>query len=200
MPVILHAAKENRNIITETYLSMNEITRPPYRGGTATKTAYLGLFMSLAIIMGYVEAIIPVQMPFPGMKLGLPNLVIAAILYIYSWEDAIVISVLRVVVIGMLFGNMFSIAYGLAGAVLSLMVMAILKRTDIFGVVGVSAAGGTAHNIAQTAVAFLIVKGFPVRMYLPLLMIAGLIAGTLIGIADALIIPRISSLKERNKK
>ena len=175
---------------------MNEITRPPYRGGTATKTAYLGLFMSLAIIMGYVEAIIPVQMPFPGMKLGLPNLVIAAILYIYSWEDAIVISVLRVVVIGMLFGNMFSIAYGLAGAVLSLMVMAILKRTDIFGVVGVSAAGGTAHNIAQTAVAFLIVKGFPVRLYLPLLMIAGLIAGTLIGIADALIIPRISSLQK----
>ena len=175
---------------------MNEIKHPPYRGGTATKTAYLGLFLALAILMGYIEAIIPVQMPLPGMKLGLPNLVIAAILYMYSWKEAIVISALRVVVIGLLFGNMFSIAYGLAGAVLSLMVMAILKRTDIFGVVGVSAAGGTAHNIAQTAVAFLIVKGFPVRMYLPLLMIAGLIAGTLIGIADALIIPRITSLQK----
>ena len=175
---------------------MNEITRPPYRGGTATKTAYLGLFMALAIIMGYVEAIIPVQMPLPGMKLGLPNLVIAAILYMYSWKEAIVISALRVVVIGLLFGNMFSIAYGLPDAVLSLTVMALLKKTDIFSIVGVSAAGGTAHNIAQTAVAFLIVKGFPVRIYLPLLMIAGLIAGTIIGIADALIIPRISSLQK----
>lgn len=171
---------------------MNVLKRPPYRGGTATKTAYLGLFMALAILMGYVEAIIPVQMPIPGMKLGLPNLVIAAILYIYSWKEAIVISVLRVVVIGLLFGNMFSIAYGLPGAIFSLLVMALLKRTDVFSIVGVSAAGGTSHNIAQTAVAFVIVKGFPVRWYLPVLMIAGLIAGTLIGFADALIIPRIS--------
>ena len=70
---------------------MNEIKRPPYKGGTATKTAYLGLFMALAILMGYVEAIIPVQMPVPGMKLGLPNLVIAAVLYLYSWKEAIII-------------------------------------------------------------------------------------------------------------
>jgi heptaprenyl diphosphate synthase len=170
---------------------MNVIKRPPYRGGTATKTAYLGLFLALAILMGYIEAIIPVQMPLPGMKLGLPNLVIAAILYIYSWKEAVIISALRVIVIGFLFGNMFSIAYGLPGAVFSLLVMAVLKRTDFFSIVGVSAAGGTAHNAAQTAVAFLIVKGFPARMYLPVLMIAGLIAGTLIGIADALIIPRL---------
>ena len=173
---------------------MNVMKRPPYRGGTATKTAYLGLFMALAILMGYVEAIIPIQMPMPGMKLGLPNLVIAAILYLYSWKEAVIISAFRVIVIGFLFGNMFSIAYGLPGAIISLLVMAILKRTDIFGIVGVSAAGGTAHNIAQTAVAFFIVKGFPVIWYLPVLMIAGLIAGTLIGLADALIIPRINPL------
>ena len=170
---------------------MNVIKRPPYQGGTATKTAYLGLFMALAILMGYVEAIIPVQMPVPGMKLGLPNLVIAAILYLYSWKEAVIISALRVIIIGFLFGNMFSIAYGLPGAVFSLLVMSMLKRTCVFSVIGVSAAGGTAHNIAQTAVAFLIVKGFPVRWYLPLLMITGLIAGALIGLADALIIPRI---------
>lgn len=170
---------------------MSVIHRPPYRGGTATKTAYLGLFLALAILMGYVEAIIPIQMPMPGMKLGLPNLVIAAILYIYSWREAVIISMLRVIVIGFLFGNMFSIAYGIPGAVFSLLIMALLKRTGIFSIVGISAAGGTAHNIAQTAVAFFIVKGFPVRIYLPLLMIAGLIAGTLIGFADALLIPRV---------
>jgi heptaprenyl diphosphate synthase len=170
---------------------MNEMKRPPYKGGTATKTAYLGLFMALAILMGYVEAIIPVQMPIPGMKLGLPNLVIAAVLYLYSWKEAVIISALRVIVIGFLFGNMFSIAYGLAGALFSLIVMAALRRTAVFSIIGVSAAGGTAHNVAQTAVAFLLVKGFPVRWYLPVLMIAGLIAGTLIGLADALVIQRI---------
>lgn len=173
---------------------MNALKRPPYRGGRATRTAYLGLFLALAILMGYVEAILPIQMPVPGMKLGLPNLVIAAVLYMYSWKEAVIISSLRVIVIGFLFGNMFSIAYGLPGAVFSLLVMAVLKNTDRFSIIGVSAAGGTAHNIAQTLVAFLIVKGFPVRWYLPVLMIAGLIAGTLIGIADALIIPRISPL------
>ena len=173
---------------------MNVIKQPPYRGGTATKTAYLGLFLALAILMGYIEAIIPVQMPLPGMKLGLPNLVIAAILYIYSWKEAVIISSLRVIVIGFMFGNMFSIAYGLPAALFSLLVMAILKRTDIFSIVGVSAAGGTVHNIAQTVVAFFIVKGFPVNWYLPFLMIAGLIAGTLIGLADALIVPRIYPL------
>lgn len=170
---------------------MNETKRPAYQGGIATKTAYMGLFLALAILMGYVEAIIPVQMPVPGMKLGLPNLVIAGILYIYSWKEALVISALRVIIIGFLFGNMFSIVYGLPGAVLSLLVMAGLKKTRRFSIIGVSAAGGVMHNAAQTFMAFLIVKGFPVRWYLPLLMLAGLAAGTLIGMADAVIVPRI---------
>lgn len=175
---------------------MDEFKQPHVKGGIATKTAYLGLFLALAILMGYVEAILPVQMPVPGMKLGLPNLVIAGILYMYSFREALVISAVRVVVIGFLFGNMFSIAYGLPGAVLSLCVMAALKRTHIFGIIGVSAAGGVTHNAAQAAVAYILVKGFPIRWYLPVLMLAGLLAGVLIGIADALILPRIHPSKE----
>jgi heptaprenyl diphosphate synthase len=133
-----------------------------------------------------------VPVPVPGMKLGLTNLVVAAILYLYSWREAIVISVLRVVVLGFLFGNMFSIVYGLSGAVLSLAVMAVLKATDKFSIVGVSCGGGVAHNTAQVIMATIMVTGFPWNWYLPILMIAGLIAGFLIGIADAIIIPRIT--------
>ena len=156
------------------------------------KLALLGLFCAVAIIFGYVETLIPVFAGIPGIKLGLANLSVLFILMRYSLKEALIVSGVRIVVIGFLFGNMFSITYGLPGAVFSLLIMAVLKRTGIFSIIGVSAAGGTAHNIAQTAVAFLIVKGFPVRWYLPLLMIAGLLAGTLIGFADSLIIPRIS--------
>lgn len=173
---------------------------PSYNGGKASRTAYLGLFMALAIIFGYIESLIPVPVPVPGMKLGLTNLVIAAILYIYSWREAIVISAVRVVVLGFLFGNLFSIVYGLSGAILSLIVMALLKATGKFSVVGVSCGGGVAHNTAQVIAATFMVTGFPWNWYLPILMIAGLIAGLMIGIADAIIIPRISKISALEKK
>lgn len=154
-------------------------------------TAFLGIFLALAVIFGYVEALIPVPVPVPGIKLGLTNLVITAILYVYGYREALVITALRVFIIGFLFGNLFSIAYGLTGAVLSLTVMAFLKRTGLFEVIGVSAAGGVSHNIAQVMTAYFMVTGFPVRWYMPILMLAGVGAGILTGIADVMIIPRL---------
>lgn len=154
-------------------------------------TAYLGVFLALAVIFGYVEALIPVPIPVPGVKLGLANLVVTAMLYVYPVRAAFLVTTLRVLIIGFLFGNMFSIMYGLSGALLSLCVMALAKKTNKFRVIGVSALGGTAHNVGQCLMAYLTVRGFPVRWYLPFLMLAGLFAGILIGIADALIIPRL---------
>lgn len=154
-------------------------------------TAYLGIFLALAVVFGYVEALIPVPVPVPGIKLGLTNLVITAILYVYGYKEALVITVLRVFIIGFLFGNLFSIVYGLAGAILSLTAMALVKRTGLFRVISVSAAGGVMHNTGQVIMAYFMVTGFPVNWYLPLLMLAGVGAGLLTGIADALIIPRL---------
>lgn len=154
-------------------------------------TAYLGIFLALAVVFGYVEALIPLPVPVPGIKLGLTNLVITAVLYVYGYKEALIITSLRVLIIGFLFGNLFSILYGLAGAILSLTVMALLKRTGGFRVIGVSAAGGVAHNTGQVIMAAFMVTGFPVRWYLPVLMLAGLMAGILTGIADALILPRL---------
>ncbi|MCR5295182.1 MAG: Gx transporter family protein [Lachnospiraceae bacterium] len=170
---------------------MKEKQGSSYRGGSGSRTAYLGLFLALAILFGYVESLIPQPLPVPGMKLGLANLVIAAILYLYSWREALLISAVRVVLLGFLFGNLFSIAYGLSGAAASLLVMALLKASGRFSIVGVSCGGGAAHTAAQTLLAALIVSGFPWRWYLPILMLSGLAAGFLVGIADAVIIPRI---------
>ena len=165
--------------------------RPADAGLTRPPTAYLGIFLALAVIFGYIEALIPVPVPVPGIKLGLANLVSTAILYVYGYREAITITILRVFIIGFLFGNLFSIVYGLSGAVLSLTTMAFLRKTGLFRVISVSAAGGVMHNTGQVMAAYFCVTGFPVAWYLPLLMLAGTGAGILTGIADALIIPRL---------
>lgn len=170
---------------------MNEFKHNYYAGGIGTKTAYLGMLLGLAVLFGYVEALIPIPVPVPGIKLGVANIVVAAILYIFSWKEAVFITALRVVIIGFLFGNMFSILYGLSGALLSLLGMSLLKRTGKFGIIGVSALGGVLHNVGQVIMAVIAVIGFPWRWYLPVLMLAGLAAGILIGIADGIILPRI---------
>ena len=160
----------------------------------ARKVASSGLLLALAVLFGYVEAIIPVPMPVPGMKLGLANIVIVTILYLAGWKEAIVISALRVLIIGFLFGNLFSISYGLAGTALSILGMALVRKTRRFSVVSVSALGGVLHNCGQILVATLVVIGFPWKWYLPVLMLAGLGAGIVIGFLNRLIVPRVKRL------
>ncbi|MCI7093025.1 MAG: Gx transporter family protein [Lachnospiraceae bacterium] len=160
----------------------------------ARKVASSGLLLALAVLFGFVEAIIPVPMPVPGMKLGLANIVIVTILYLAGWKEAIVISALRVLIIGFLFGNLFSISYGLAGTALSILGMALVRKTRRFSVVSVSALGGVLHNCGQILVATLVVIGFPWKWYLPVLMLAGLGSGIVTGFLNRLIIPRVKRL------
>lgn len=161
------------------------------RNNFSVKTAYFGLLLGLAILFGYVEGLLPPPVPMPGVKLGLANVVIVSMLYLTGFREALLISILRVVIIGILFGNVFSIVYGLAGALLSLTVMALLKRVNRFSVIGVSAAGGWSHGAGQMIVACLILKGFPWQWYLPVLMLSGLFTGILTGAVNYLILPRI---------
>ncbi|MEE8886022.1 MAG: Gx transporter family protein [Eubacteriales bacterium] len=161
------------------------------REWSARKTAYLGLLTALAIVLGYVESLIPFDFAVPGIKLGLCNVAILIVLELYSWREAIIVTVIRVIVIGFLFGNMFSIAYGMAGALLSILVMTLLLKTDRFTLIGVSAAGGTAHNIGQILVAFAVAPTLPLLWYMPVLMLAGDATGILIGIIVSAVLPRI---------
>lgn len=154
------------------------------------RTAYFGVFTALTLILSYVEMLIPVNFGIPGVKLGLANLVIVIVLYKTEWKEALLLSVVRVVLAGFLFGNMFSIFYSLAGGMLSLAVMAFLKRREAFSVIGVSIAGGVSHNIGQLAVAMAVVETYQVGYYLPVLLIAGALTGFVIGILSAEILKR----------
>jgi putative ABC transport system ATP-binding protein len=117
------------------------------------KTAYLGVYLALALICSYVESLIPFYFGIPGVKLGLTNIVVVLMLYCVGTKEALAVSALRIVLAGFLFGNMFSILYSLAGGLLSFFVMYLLKRMKWFGVLPVSVSGGIFHNVGQLIVA-----------------------------------------------
>lgn len=145
------------------------------------KIANLGLFAAVAIIFGYVESLIPFFAGIPGMKLGLANLAVLFILEKYTWREAALVSAVRIIVIGFMFGNLFSILYSLAGAALSMTVMTLMLKNTSFSLIGVSVAGGVSHNIGQLIIAMLIVNNTSVFVYAPALLVAGVVAGVVIG-------------------
>lgn len=158
------------------------------------RVAYFGVFTALALIFSYIETLVPISFGIPGVKLGLANLIIVIALYKIPLREVYVLSIVRVLLSGVLFGNYFSIAYGLAGGLLSLTVMALLKKTGGFSVIGISIAGGVCHNIGQLVVAMIVVETFAMSYYMPVLLVAGLITGFLIGVVADQVLRRISDI------
>ncbi len=158
------------------------------------KTAYLGVFLAFALILSYIESLIPFYFGIPGMKLGLANLIVVILLYLLGWKEALVISVLRILLSGFLFGNLFGIIYSLAGGLLSFFVMWLVKGTGQFHPVSVSVCGGISHNIGQLFIAALIVENYNVLYYMPALLAAGIVTGFIIGVLGEELIKRLQFL------
>lgn len=157
------------------------------------KTAYFGIFLALALICSYIEFLIPFDFGIPGVKLGLTNIVVVLMMYCIGAKEALFISVLRIVLTGFLFGNPFSIFYSLGGGILSFLVMYLMKRTKKFKVISVSVTGGIFHNAGQLFVASAVVENYHIFYYMPVLFIAGLVTGFLIGILAQEIILRLGT-------
>ena len=158
----------------------------------AKTVAVTGLCVALALILAYVEMLLPpLAAAIPGIKMGLPNVIIVFLLYRRGVRSAIGVSLLRILLVGMLFGNAMSLMYSLAGGVLSLLVMMGLRRIDRLSVVGVSVAGAVAHNVGQILTAMLLLDTTQLAYYLVVLTVTGTVAGILIGICGALLIRRI---------
>lgn len=148
---------------------------------TTKAVAYCAMLTALAMIFGYVEALIPFHFGIPGVKLGLANIVTVLALYILPGYQAFVIQLMRILLISFLFGNMSMLIYSLAGGIFSFVVMAFLKKVSGFSITGVSIAGGVSHNIGQLAVAVAAVHNLRITFYFPMLIIAGFMTGCLIG-------------------
>lgn len=150
--------------------------------------------MALALICSYVEVLIPFNFGIPGIKLGLTNIVIVLTMYCIGEKEAFGISVLRIFLSGLLFGNLFSILFSLAGGILSFIVMALGKRILKLKCIAVSTSGGIAHNVGQLAAAAFVVDNFSVFYYIPVLLVSGVLTGLLIGIIAQELTLRIGKL------
>ena len=154
--------------------------------------ALFGIFTALAMILSYIEALVPISVAVPGVKIGLANIVVMFALYKMGAKAAVSISLVRVVLVSILFGNLFLMVYSLAGAILSLGAMLCAIRIKKLSSVGVGVIGGVFHNIGQIVVAVFVLETAGLIYYLPILCISGTVAGILVGIVSGIIAKRIN--------
>ena len=159
------------------------------------KVSFMGLMIALAMIFSFVESQIPAFVAIPGIKVGLPNLVIVFLLFRFGWKEAVTVSLIRILLISLLFGNLQTLTFSVAGAVLSLIGMILVKKTRLFSTIAISVLGGVLHNVGQIIAACLWTATPEVAFYLPVLLISGTIAGTVIGIIAGLIVKKFETFK-----
>lgn len=157
----------------------------------------MGLLTAMALILSYIENIISFQPGIPGVKIGLANLAVLICLYLFGWKEAMLLTVIKAVVSGFLFGNLFMIAYSLSGAVVSALTMILLKKSGLFHVPVISSAGGVMHNMGQLLVAFFVVETYSIVYYMPVLILSGLVTGIIIGMAASLVLPYLQNILKK---
>ena len=155
------------------------------------KIAVLALSIALAMILSFVESQIPAFVAIPGVKIGLANIAVVFVLYKLGWKEAVMISLVRVFMVSVLFGTAVSLFYSVAGAVLSLTGMVLLRKTGLFSTVAVSVTGGVLHNVGQILMACLLLETNVIVYYLPFLILSGVIAGVVIGVVAAIMVNRV---------
>lgn len=160
------------------------------------KLVFLSVFAALAMVLSYIELLLPpIWSAVPGIKVGLPNIVIIFLLYKFSIKEAAVVSIIRLLTTVLLFGNALTLLYSFAGAVLSIFTMWILKKLNLFSQVGVSIAGGVTHNLGQILVAIVVLATKEIGYYMIVLSITGTIAGIFVGIAGILLLKYTAKIK-----
>lgn len=157
------------------------------------KIAACGLLCAAALIFSYIEFLLPISIGIPGIKLGLANIVVVLCIYSIGPEYAAFINLARILLAALLFGNAFSVLYAVSGAVLSFVVMLLLRKTGLFSVIGVSMAGGVFHNAGQIIMAAVIMQTKDIILYFPVLLIAGIITGIINGFISTLVLSKLKS-------
>ena len=160
------------------------------------KLTTMALLTAVAMILSYVEAMLP-SLGIPGVKMGLANIAVVFALYKLGWREAVVISLIRVVLMALLFTGVAAMLYSLAGAVVSLLLMGLLKKTGLFSPVGISVAGGVGHNAGQVLMAMWMLETGELIWYLPVLALSGVISGILIGFTGGLLVNRIKNVSDQ---
>lgn len=162
----------------------------------AKKITFLGLFTAVALVVSFLETLIPNIVPIPGFKLGLANFAILLVMYLYGFKEAVIVDFLRIVLAAVLFGSLFSFFYALSGAVLALAIEIIIKKSNKFSPVGVSLFGAVFHNLGQFILASFILKSFGIMYYLPLTLLFCILTGSINGYLVILLKDRIKNINK----
>ncbi len=165
--------------------------------GKNWQIAYDGLMIAFAMIVSYVETLIPIYLGAPGVKPGFANFFVVFLLSRKRYIDAMIVNGCRILLTGFLFGNLFSIAYSLSGAVCSFVIMLLLARIKWMSLINVSVFGGVFHNIGQFLAACVLLKGTDLSYYLPVLLFAGVVTGAVNGVLVKTITPYLRRLESR---
>lgn len=159
------------------------------------RVAFLGLAIALAMVLSFVESQIPALVAIPGIKVGLPNLVIVFLLYKIGWKEAVIVSIVRTFLVSVLFGNMQTFTFSVIGAAVSLICMILLKKLNWFSCIAVSITGGVFHNVGQIIAACIWTQTEEVVLYLPVLLVSGTVAGAVIGLIAGMLVKRLEKLR-----
>ncbi|MBE6733396.1 MAG: Gx transporter family protein [Ruminococcaceae bacterium] len=158
------------------------------------KVTFIGVMTAFALVLAYVELLLPpIFATLPAIKIGLPNMAVLFLLYKFSFKEAALCSAVRIIMVALLFGNAVSLLYSLAGGLLSLVVMVLLKKSNLFSAVGVSVAGAVSHNLGQIIAAILILETVEIGYYIPVLIVSGTVAGVAVGLLSSLVLKYLSN-------
>ncbi len=144
--------------------------------------AYMGVLTSVALILSYLERLLPPIVPVPGVKLGLANLAVLTAMYLLSNKSGLYLSIIKCTAVAILFGGLSSFMYSTMGALFSYTFMYLFRKMRVFTVVGVSIIGGVMHNLGQITMAIIIIGNIKLLYYFPILIISGIISGVAIGL------------------
>ena len=156
------------------------------RKNKTSKMVYMGLLVSMALVLSLIERMIPVPFIAPGAKLGLANLVIIISVYtLDNYKESFTILILRILLTTLLGGSVSMLIYSACGGILSFLVTIIVKELGgkHVSIIGVSASSAVFHNIGQLAAASIILDNIGIVLYLPLLSIAGIGTGIFVGLS-----------------
>ena len=152
----------------------------------------IALLTALSLILFILEGFLPLPLPVPGAKLGLAAIVTLIALYLLPARDAALMLTLRIILASVFGGGLAPMIYSLAGGAASFAAMVLLKRYTQLSIVGISAAGGFLHNMAQLLVAAAVLETTALFVYAPVLGIVGIFTGILIGITARGILQKTS--------
>lgn len=154
------------------------------------KTVMVAIFAAIAVVLGVLEAMIPLAVSIPGAKLGLGNIMILTCLYFFTAKDALALVVVKTLLTAFILGTFSTFLFSFLGAMLSFIVMLAMLRLgkEQFSLAAVSVAGGIAHNIGQLAGAALVLGTTAIFYYMPFLLVAGIVTGLLVGMSSAYLI------------